>query len=382
MSTTNIQLLRSSIEQKRPSPSVLLDGQVALNLNYKEPGLFFRLTNGQLTKVGPVAYSFDGLAPNTNAVGFAGNAVGEEWLDDRLSYDNAVLKVFDGVKWTASSGFTVDDATGDFSIDRDLTLNVLHAKTVELEDPLILKNDLLAKDDCAYNVGHDLTRFNFGYFCNLDSRHNVIAGGDFIGTNAVLQNEVIAVELSISGKAELGTSHVDTLKVNSSPTFEEYTVFNKSFLAYGHTTLGNPSLNCADTLTVNANSVFHCPVLFKDEVTFEKQPSIPSLEDLYLHGNTVIGNECSTNTLVVESTTTMKCRATFERDVFLGQTVLPSFDNVVDLGSPTQRFANIYTGDLHLKNERGDWTMVEEDEYLTLRNNKTGKTFRLVMEEL
>lgn len=62
--------------------------------------------------------------------------------------------------------------------------------------------------------------------------------------------------------------------------------------------------------------------------------------------------------------------------------ILPDVDNSRDLGSPSLRFANIYTGDLHLANDRGDWTMIEESEYLSLRNNKTGKTFRLVMEEV
>jgi len=62
--------------------------------------------------------------------------------------------------------------------------------------------------------------------------------------------------------------------------------------------------------------------------------------------------------------------------------ILPATDNTVNLGSPSLRFANIYTGDLHLANDRGDWTVVEETEYLSLRNNKTGKTFRLLMEEV
>jgi len=62
--------------------------------------------------------------------------------------------------------------------------------------------------------------------------------------------------------------------------------------------------------------------------------------------------------------------------------ILPDADNTRDLGSPSFRWGNIYTGDLHLANDRGDWTVVEEAEYLSLRNNKTGKTFRLVMEEV
>ena len=65
-----------------------------------------------------------------------------------------------------------------------------------------------------------------------------------------------------------------------------------------------------------------------------------------------------------------------------GGSFLPADDNTYDLGSVAKRWANLYTGDLHLKNERGDWTVVEEEEYLTLRNNKTGKRYKLAMEEI
>jgi hypothetical protein len=43
---------------------------------------------------------------------------------------------------------------------------------------------------------------------------------------------------------------------------------------------------------------------------------------------------------------------------------------------------DLYTSDLHLANERGDWTVIEEENYLTLRNNKTDKVYKLVMEEI
>ena len=60
----------------------------------------------------------------------------------------------------------------------------------------------------------------------------------------------------------------------------------------------------------------------------------------------------------------------------------PLVDNAVDLGSSTKRWKNIYTTDLHLANERGNWTVIEEEDYLTLRNNKTDKVYKLVMEEI
>ena len=62
--------------------------------------------------------------------------------------------------------------------------------------------------------------------------------------------------------------------------------------------------------------------------------------------------------------------------------ILPSADDAVDLGSATKQWRNIYTGDLHLTNERGSWTVIEEEDYLTLRNNKTDKIYKLVMEEV
>lgn len=80
-----------------------------------------------------------------------------------------------------------------------------------------------------------------------------------------------------------------------------------------------------------------------------------------------------------------------------GGNIIPSTDSTFSLGSNTVRWQNIYsddvtattvtatdvyTGDLHLKNDRGDWTMIEDEEFMTLRNNKTGKVYKLLMEEV
>ena len=60
--------------------------------------------------------------------------------------------------------------------------------------------------------------------------------------------------------------------------------------------------------------------------------------------------------------------------------ILPGSDNTFDLGSPSARFANIYTGDLHLRNERGHWQIVEEADALTVINRLTGKRYKMVLE--
>ena len=64
------------------------------------------------------------------------------------------------------------------------------------------------------------------------------------------------------------------------------------------------------------------------------------------------------------------------------QHLFPSADGTQNLGSATKRWNNIHTTDLHLANERGNWTVIEEEDYLTLRNNKTNKVYKLVMEEI
>tara|TARA_R100000664_G_C2666362_1_gene80322 strand:+ start:195 stop:611 length:417 start_codon:yes stop_codon:yes gene_type:complete len=63
-----------------------------------------------------------------------------------------------------------------------------------------------------------------------------------------------------------------------------------------------------------------------------------------------------------------------------------------DLGSSTQKYAsvhadsmtvaNVFTGDLHMKNERGDWTIYEEKNSLIAQNNLTGERFKLAMEKI
>ena len=62
--------------------------------------------------------------------------------------------------------------------------------------------------------------------------------------------------------------------------------------------------------------------------------------------------------------------------------VIPALDVTYDLGSSTNRWANMYTGDLHLKNDRGDWTIIEEPDFLTITNNRNGKRYKFVMEEI
>ena len=71
-----------------------------------------------------------------------------------------------------------------------------------------------------------------------------------------------------------------------------------------------------------------------------------------------------------------------DRNIASNSNILPKQDQEFNLGSSSKRWNNIYTGDLHLRNERGDWTIVEERDFLCVINNITGKKYRMVLHEI
>ena len=69
----------------------------------------------------------------------------------------------------------------------------------------------------------------------------------------------------------------------------------------------------------------------------------------------------------------------------------PTTDNGLDLGSSTNRWNNIYTGDLQLSNEGsqnevdgswGKWTIQEGQDDLFLLNRRNGKKYKFSLEEV
>lgn len=62
--------------------------------------------------------------------------------------------------------------------------------------------------------------------------------------------------------------------------------------------------------------------------------------------------------------------------------IYPGANNTNDLGSTSLRWRNIYTQDLHLSNGIGDYTIVEGEEDLYLKNHKTGKSFKFALIEV
>jgi hypothetical protein len=103
-----------------------------------------------------------------------------------------------------------------------------------------------------------------------------------------------------------------------------------------------------------------------------------------------MGDTVSANTM----TTVLRFDASgTSRTIVPHGSVVPSADNTYNLGSTSSGWANIYTGDLHLSNEKheignsvdgtkGNWTIQEGETDLYIINNKSGKKYKFSLEEI
>ena len=403
--STNIQLLRSSVDHKRPSPGSLLDGQIAVNFSddTSSSGLYFKLSNGALTKIGPVSVS-PGTPPNAIPVGSSGNSVGEEWLDQRNAYDSPILKVYDGLNWSTASGWTVDDGSGDFSLNRSVTIVNLDAYGVGNQSFVRIPRDTLVSRG-TIDAKNGMLRFNTDskYFEGFDGDQwrNLASNG----RNFDFENLTVSGNLDVLGDAEFGSGCTSIFTVNayahlkcSADIDNALTVGGNSALLGGSCAIG---VGSSDILTVRSVSTFSTDATFEANVTvgsngldlFDCVAGADFKNNVVIRKNLTVGSGPADQLRVNATTTlneslTVNGTAQFMNEVYFDANtnhrgdIIPEADKVYNLGTGNKRWANIYTGDLHLKNERGDWTIIEEEDYLTIRQNGTGKMFKVLMEEI
>jgi hypothetical protein len=113
--------------------------------------------------------------------------------------------------------------------------------------------------------------------------------------------------------------------------------------------------------------------------------------NIFATGNIILGSSTTSNVIV--AATTLSTSATtgalvvsggagFSANIVVAGYILPSANATYDLGSSTLRWRNIYTNDLQLSNGIGDYTIVEGADDLFLYNNRTGKTYKFLVQEV
>jgi len=134
--TYTVQHKRSGDINRRPLPTELEEGQVALNYNDDSPGMFFKTSSGLLVKAGPATIS--ATAPvASDLVNYQNFAVGEIWID---SVTNTV-SYWDGLAWIPTGAFL--NANGEYEGDWSPAL------------------------DCTYTLGTPSNRWANIYTCDL-----------------------------------------------------------------------------------------------------------------------------------------------------------------------------------------------------------------------
>ena len=344
-----------------------------------------------------MAVTDNGLAPNSAPGGEIGNSVGESWLNGQSTLYSPIEYVFDGNEFVTANGFKVDLSTGDFTLMRTLNLQNLVVNELTVDGPAVIGGNITPNgQNCAYFLGKPTERWDYAYLCNLDVSKDGLIGNDL----TINRDTTIGRNLSVGNFVEsnlVPDANITRFLGNSTKQWSG--THTKDLWTYSNTTLGS---SCASVLTVNSTATFKCGVTFEQPINIDQ-----------------IGSSC-TDTFILNATTTVKCPITFEglitlpptaipNPIFSGSVLLgdgcgtstvnlngavtlscnmlPAGNNTQSIGSSTKRLrelhaSNLYTGDLHMKNEFGDWTMIEAEEYLTLRDNKTGKVFRLLMEEI
>ena len=119
---SRIQLKRSSVLGKRPSGQYLEPGELALNTNQADPGLFFETNSGDIAKVGPTHL---GLQPPVSDVGYgpgetwldAGNGTMNIWVPTLSKWVPTQSPLFGGVTTAIFVGSEFPEATDDLSND-------------------------------------------------------------------------------------------------------------------------------------------------------------------------------------------------------------------------------------------------------------------------
>lgn len=350
----NFLLKRSNTASKRPTAAQLDIGELSLNYEQNTAGVFFEDSNGDVRKVGPVEVSAS--APNSTPAGSSGNSLGELWYDTGTSN----LKIWTGASFvaaTATAGAAGSDtqvqfnSTGSLAGSSNFTFDGTSASIAGLIITGTSTFRAAATQDGVKIVGRagGTSDYDVTLTPTTLSADQTLTLPDASGTVALTADKLSAFAATTS--AELAG-------VISDETGSGALVFASS------PTLVTPALG-----TPSSGNLSNCTNVPAGQLS----GTIPS---------GVLGN----STLYIGTTAVALNRASGVLSLTGIGHVEVSADSTYDLGTTGVRWRaiyvdDVYTGDLHMKNDRGDYTLIEEEDALTIRNNKTGKVYNIMMTE-
>ena len=307
---------------------------------------------------------------------------------------------------TIHEGLTVNEAgeggpENDFRVESE---NFTHALFVDTSTDQVLI--LSGGSDTSPNES-SYTDANFFVSGSIDSRGTStkgtsVFGGDVVVSGTLSVNRSDAggysmVTVTTDGKVGIGTDAPgNKLSVGGNMDLGEY-LYHKNdqdtFIQFEDDTIhmeagGRSFIKLTeagtDKLIVN-NGALDIDLQVKGANAANLFRTDAANDSIYFGANSAAGDDNNfwvSGSIGSRDSITDRGTAVFGGDVVISGSIFPGSDSEVNLGSETSRFANIYTGDLHLRNERGNWTIVEEADHLTVINNTDGKKYKMVLEPL
>jgi hypothetical protein len=434
----NVLLKRSTTASKRPTAAQLDIGELSLNYDADTAGVFFEDSAGNVRKVGPTEVS--ATAPNASPAGSSGNSLGELWYDTGTSN----LKIWTGASFvnataiagaggtdtqvqfnstgalTGSANFTFDGTTvsaaglsilgtSRFGVAANQDAIEILGRAggtssfrVALRPATLSANRTQDLQNLGGTVALNVNKLSFFAATTSAELAGVISdetgtGALVFATSPTLVTPVLGVAtgtsfngitgLSSTNPAALGTVAVGTGTTTARADHVHPTTglgLTSGTLAQFAATTSSQLAGVISDETGSGALVFATsPTLVTPALGTPASGNLSNCTNIpagQLSGtipSAVLGN----SSLFIGTTSVALNRGTGILALTGMGTITPNADNVSDLGSASLRWANVYTGDLHLKNDRGDYTIIEEEDALTLRNNKTGKVYNFVLEE-
>ena len=208
---------------------------------------------------------------------------------------------------------------------------------------------------------------------------NTLVSGSFTTVSSSLASKVTTLE---------GTGTTQGVGTTNSPTFADVTAtgtvtaqeFHTEFISAsvlydsGSTRFGDTTDDThafTGSLTTSGSSL-----KIDSAGTYSgSSTSTGSFGSTHVMGNLNIGT-------VTANPTASVALGTSDANLTISGSVFPESGSHHNLGSDNYRWHTLYVADLELKNQRGDWTIIEEEEYLSIRNNKSNKMYKFVLEEI
>jgi len=200
-------------------------------------------------------------------------------------------------------------------------------------------------------------------------------------------NEANLGLLSKSGGTMTGQLLIDDSSSASSPalsfdTDTDLGLFRKSANIMGFSSSGTEQMTFdANGITLNAQNEIRFGDADSSNYVGVKAPSTVA-------SNKTITLPDETGTLITSTSLLTQLGA---QNLTTLRSLIPTTNNTFDLGSSSKRWANLYVNDLDLSNEGkqndvdmtwGSYTIQEGHEDLFLLNNRTGKKFKFVLQEV